>query len=392
MNIPIFSGPGCPIYVRKGSRILDLIDTPSIYGADGQVLVMDGDNKLKWADEISPDMRFAALTDTPNEYTDQGGKMLAVNLTEDGVEFIEVPNSAVWGGITGTLSEQVDLQGALDSKAPVSHNHVEANITDLDKYTKDEVTALIAAAGGNLDDDIEPTINLGGITTDMSFASGTSITPLIQQLLSPYIAPSLTSIQIAPGSTVEVGTSVTVTSATLRWAEDSDGNTPAHVVITGEGFSGEQTLTSSPQVISAAASTVLNRTTPGNYAWTFAAKDKNNEVLTSKVDYISWLRRLYYGNSALETMTEVGVKALGSKLKTNAAGTYSYSAAAGQYKWFIINESEAQPNIFKDGATNLGIPFEAPQTVSITSNSVTMNMKCYRSTNKLGGAINIKIT
>jgi hypothetical protein len=39
--------------------------------------------------------------------------------------------SAAWGGITGTLSAQTDLQGALDGKAAASHAHTIANVTSL---------------------------------------------------------------------------------------------------------------------------------------------------------------------------------------------------------------------------------------------------------------------
>ncbi|MHA1288992.1 MAG: hypothetical protein ACTSPB_16495, partial [Candidatus Thorarchaeota archaeon] len=41
-------------------------------------------------------------------------------------------HSVAWGSITGTLSNQTDLQTALDGKAPTVHTHVEADITDLD--------------------------------------------------------------------------------------------------------------------------------------------------------------------------------------------------------------------------------------------------------------------
>jgi hypothetical protein len=41
-------------------------------------------------------------------------------------------HSVSWGSITGTLSNQTDLQTALDGKAPTVHTHVEADITDLD--------------------------------------------------------------------------------------------------------------------------------------------------------------------------------------------------------------------------------------------------------------------
>jgi hypothetical protein len=37
---------------------------------------------------------------------------------------------AAWGDLTGTLSDQTDLQSALDGKANTSHTHVEADITD----------------------------------------------------------------------------------------------------------------------------------------------------------------------------------------------------------------------------------------------------------------------
>ena len=40
--------------------------------------------------------------------------------------------AAVWGGITGTLSNQVDLQNALNAKANVVHTHVASDVTDFD--------------------------------------------------------------------------------------------------------------------------------------------------------------------------------------------------------------------------------------------------------------------
>jgi len=39
--------------------------------------------------------------------------------------------AAAWGGITGTLSSQTDLQSALDGKASTSHTHTVSQITDL---------------------------------------------------------------------------------------------------------------------------------------------------------------------------------------------------------------------------------------------------------------------
>lgn len=63
------------------------------------------------------------------------------------VDWIDVASGDVaWGDIIGTLSDQTDLLAALDGKADLTHTHVEADITDLDKYTQAEVDALIAAS------------------------------------------------------------------------------------------------------------------------------------------------------------------------------------------------------------------------------------------------------
>ncbi len=117
------------------------------------------------------------LSDIPT-ITGNAGKLLKVNATEDGYLWGDPAGTTVsWGDIAGTLSNQTDLQSALDGKeaadatilkdadigvtvqaydatyvvdadigvtvAAESHTHVEADITDLDKYTQAEVDALL---------------------------------------------------------------------------------------------------------------------------------------------------------------------------------------------------------------------------------------------------------
>lgn len=67
-----------------------------------------------------------------------------VNGTDEG-------DAAVWGNITGTLSNQTDLQSALDAKAASSHTHVEADITDLGSYVENVVEDTTPQLGGDLD-------------------------------------------------------------------------------------------------------------------------------------------------------------------------------------------------------------------------------------------------
>ena len=67
-----------------------------------------------------PEPTFLDLTDViPSTYTGQAGKYTKVNAGETGLEFDTVAGGGgTWGSITGTLSDQTDLQNALDLKAP----------------------------------------------------------------------------------------------------------------------------------------------------------------------------------------------------------------------------------------------------------------------------------
>jgi len=60
---------------------------------------------------------FLGLVDTPVSYLGEAGKVAAVKGDESGLEFIDVTASVIsWGDIIGTLSNQTDLQTALNNK------------------------------------------------------------------------------------------------------------------------------------------------------------------------------------------------------------------------------------------------------------------------------------
>jgi len=70
------------------------------------VLAIDGMDPTAFIDD----------TDTPSSYSGQANKVLRVNSTETGIEFVLDSVLVQWGEITGTLSDQTDLQAALDLK------------------------------------------------------------------------------------------------------------------------------------------------------------------------------------------------------------------------------------------------------------------------------------
>lgn len=57
---------------------------------------------------------------------------------------------AAWGGITGTLGDQVDLAGALAGKASTSHNHALNNLSEKSYNSLTDKPAIPAAIGYTL--------------------------------------------------------------------------------------------------------------------------------------------------------------------------------------------------------------------------------------------------
>lgn len=93
----------------------------------GQVLRYNGTNWVPFT--LSSTVSLSNLT--------QSGANLNDVISWNGSNWVPTaPSSASsvnWGNILGTLSDQTDLQSALDSKAALSHTHVKADITDFNE-------------------------------------------------------------------------------------------------------------------------------------------------------------------------------------------------------------------------------------------------------------------
>jgi hypothetical protein len=63
---------------------------------------------------------FVQLLDAPSSYSGQALKGVRVNAGATGLEFYTVSSGGIWGSITGTLSDQTDLQTALNLKATLA--------------------------------------------------------------------------------------------------------------------------------------------------------------------------------------------------------------------------------------------------------------------------------
>jgi hypothetical protein len=166
----------------------------------------------------------------------------------------DLPTSGVWGNISGTLSNQTDLQAALDAKADDAHTHVLADVTDagalaaLDDLSTFDTADL--AEGTNLyytdervDDRVAALIqNATGISWTYSDAGGT-LTPVlaIDELAQDAVgamadSESLVYTDATPLLAVKVQLSITKDASGLML--DGDEATPGNLQYYGTDGSG----------------------------------------------------------------------------------------------------------------------------------------------------------
>lgn len=116
----------------------------------------------------------------------QGVKGDTGNTGAQGPQGIQgVPGASTWGSLTGTLSNQADLQAALDAKSPTGHTH-----------SKSEVGLP------NVD-------NTADTAKPVSTATQTAL-----NLKAPLASPTFTGTVTVPGLTISDATDLTISSTT----------------------------------------------------------------------------------------------------------------------------------------------------------------------------------
>lgn len=133
---PLTEGSGVPAGGTDGQVLQKLagvpawgdIPTPDVRQVPdgGEVFFVltktgEGDNDYDWAmlPEGVATPSFLTLSDTPTSYADQGGKVVVVKATADGLEFIDMPVSLPAGGTEGQVLAR-DAEGAAVWITPAS--------------------------------------------------------------------------------------------------------------------------------------------------------------------------------------------------------------------------------------------------------------------------------
>jgi hypothetical protein len=198
------------------------------------------------------------------------------------------------------------------------------------------------------------------VTTDVGgFKAGDVISgdrftgELLEHLLFPYIAQSMKSLSINPGSNVEVGKAIIVANANLSWTNDSEGHVPYNVVISGAGFSGEQTLPpgSTTAIINAIPNTSLMRTNVGEELWNVTAKDKDGNSINNSSDRVYWYYPIFYGMSATNLINNGTLlyTTLDKDISSKSNKNYTISGTS-EYIYFVCHSSFGELSQIKDGS------------------------------------------
>ena len=106
---------------------------------------------------------------------------------------------------------------------------------------------------------------------------------------------------------------------------------------------------------------------------------------------VAWQWKRFYGESTLTGLVASDVQALRvNGLTSGFAGTYTFNA--GGYKYLAYPASFGTASSFKDQSTNLDVPFQTVQVISITNtNGIATNYNVHRTTNIIGSTMNIVV-
>lgn len=207
--------------------------------------------------------------------------------------------------------------------------------------------------------DLTATLTVGGVPVGTTLPKGRYLDTVFRDILTPYVVPSLNSLAIlcSPTDSIyEVGRTVDVVSASWNVVNDSDGNPPANMYLTGDGFN--KTVTGTNSTANPASTSQL--TAAGSKTWTLSGEDKNAIAITPATFLKYWRFKYWLGaTSAANPTDDPTATALALALQQSqllASRTANFTATAdndttGNYTWIAYPASfGALANIIQNGA------------------------------------------
>lgn len=250
------------------------------------------------------------------------------------------------------------------------------------------------ASGGTYTNATPTTETVGGVESGSTF-SALTFQEVFDLLFYPYQEPTFSAFAISGQSqTLEVGDSVTGGSRTFTWTTTNSSNVDANTIairdVTGNPTPNTDLATglADDSTESVAIGSAIAKTSNTSHVWQIRGTDTEANTFNRSFT-VNWRWRRYHGTSSSTSLNEAGIEGLTSSSLTNTiAATYSF--AGGDYKYICYPSSLGTLTTFTDVSTSLNVPFEAVDVVSVTNSfSQTTNYNVHRSTNILGGAIDI---
>ena len=260
--------------------------------------------------------------------------------------------------------------------------------------TASDPIAITGGGGSDIYNNALPTpADLGGIPMGTTFTDQT-MSDMWTALLYSYTDPTFDSFDISGQATpLEVGDS-TYEDPVFEWSITTPENVNASCIYIDD-LTGSANIISDGDITPPAYGTYspITKTTATTNAFRITGTNTKSEPFTRDWT-VTWQWRRYYGETATTPLNATAIKALRvSGLTSGFAGTYAFVAGANKYKYLSYPSALGTATTFKDASTNLDVPFQTVYTVSVTNAfGVTTNYNVHRSTNKIGGAINIVVS
>lgn len=265
-----------------------------------------------------------------------------------------------------------------------------ANLITGSTYPITSSWALTSSYGGYYTNSTPVPVTLGGVIAGSTF-NNIPVQTVLDDLLYPYQSPIFSAFSFNQSTPIEVGDTISSGNKTFSWATTNSSNIQANsiqivdttnLIILGTGLANDGT-----EVLSLPSS--ITKTTKDSNVWTISATN-TNAVSFSRTYTVNWYWKIYYGESALTSLTESDIESLRvSILAADSPRTYSFQA--DDYKYICYPVSYTLLTNFTDTLTFLNVAMESPTTVSVTNTfGQTINYYVHRTTNKLGSSIDIE--
>ena len=296
---------------------------------------------------------------------------------------------------TGTVNEQIITGLGTDYSLPIG-TALHLIYDGISQKWRVANPIAIGSGSGTYTNPNPTPVTVGGIPAGSTFLTQT-LQQMFDALLYPFQAPAFTSLTSSLFGTYEVGEALPTGLATVNYAISNFGSvSPSPSGIQATTLSGASFPVANPLALVASGSFQINvaaattLSAPGTRTVSLSGTDINASTFSISRN-IDWRFRVFYGNDPQSALLENDVEALSSNLLTNTSvRVYSFGAASLNYKWICYPTTMTTLTTFTDTGTNFAVPFEAPIVVSVTNPfGVTQNYNCHRSTNPLGGAMNI---